>query len=190
MMVHSRKSSCRAFVILFVSVLSVVFASSAIAGSARSIDFDVDEALANFKKEVRGSKNFLKSAKGVLVFPTVIKAGFGIGGEYGEGALRINGKTKEYYNTIAASFGFQIGAQAKTIIIAFMEKRALDQFRDSDGWKVGVDGSVALITLGMGDSLDTTNAKDPVVAFVFGQKGLMYNLTLEGSKFNKLDKKG
>ena len=188
MMLRSRKSSNTALKILFVSVLSLIFVSSAVAGSARSIDYDVDEALANFKREVRGSADFLKNAKGVLVFPSVIKAGFGIGAEYGEAALRVNGKTQEYYNTMAASIGFQIGAQAKTIILAFMEKRALDQFRNSDGWKVGVDGSVALITLGMGDSLDTTNAKEPIVAFVFGQKGLMYNLTLEGSKFNKLNK--
>ncbi|MEE8269538.1 MAG: YSC84-related protein [Nitrospinaceae bacterium] len=188
MMVHSRKSSCRAFAILFISVLSLIFVSSAAAGSAKSIDSDVDEALASFNKEVGGSKDFFKKAKGVLVFPSVIKAGFGFGGEYGEGALRINGKTKEYYNTIAASFGFQIGVQAKTIILAFMEKNALEKFRNSEGWKVGVDGSVALITLGMGDSLDTMNANDPIVAFVFGQKGLMYNLTLEGSKFTKLDK--
>jgi len=166
----------------------MIFISSAVADSAKSIDLDVDEALANFDKQVMGSKDFLKKAKGVLVFPSVIKAGFGLGGEYGEGALRINGKSTGYYNTMAASIGFQIGVQAKTIILAFMKKKALDQFRNSDGWKVGVDGSVALITLGMGDSLDTTNAKEPIVAFVFGQKGLMYNLTLEGSKFNKLDK--
>jgi len=188
MIVRSRKSLLRAFAILFVSVLSLIFVSSAAAGSAKSIDFDVDEALASFKKEVGGSKEFLKKAKGVLVFPTVIKAGFGLGAEYGEGALRINGKSVDYYNTMAASIGFQIGAQAKTIILVFTKSKALDQFRNSDGWKVGVDGSVALITLGMGDSLDTTNAQDPIVAFVFGQKGLMYNLTLEGSKFNKLDK--
>jgi len=188
MKVHSRKALCRAFAILFISALSLIFVSAAVAGSAKSIDFDVDEALASFNKEVGGSKDFLKKAKGVLVFPSVIKAGFGIGGEYGEGALRINGKTKEYYNTMAASIGFQIGVQAKTIILAFMEKKALDKFRHSEGWKVGVDGSVALITLGMGDSLDTINAKNPIVAFVFGQKGMMYNLTLEGSKFNKLDK--
>jgi lipid-binding SYLF domain-containing protein len=188
MKVRLEKASCRAIAVLFVSLLSLMFVSSAIAGSAKSIDYDVNEALAEFDKHVGGSKDFLKKAKGVLVFPSVIKAGFGIGGEYGEGALRINGKSKEYYNTMAASFGFQIGAQAKTIILAFMKKSALEKFRNSEGWKVGVDGSVALITLGMGDSLDTMNANDPIVAFVFGQKGLMYNLTLEGSKFNKLDK--
>jgi len=188
MIVRFRKSFLRAFTVLFVSVLSLMFVASAGAGSAKSIDFDVNEALADFDKQMKGSRGFLKKAKGVLVFPSVIKAGFGIGAEYGEGALRINGKTVDYYNTMAASIGFQIGAQAKTIILAFMEKSALDKFQNSDGWKVGVDGSVALITVGMGDSLDTINAEDPIVAFVFGQKGLMYNLTLEGSKFNKLDK--
>jgi len=188
MKVHSRKSLKRTFAVLFIAVLSLIFASSAAAGSAKSIDFDVDEALASFKKEVGGSKEFLKKAKGVLVFPSVIKAGFGIGIEYGEGALRIKGKSVDYYNTMAASIGFQIGAQAKTIILVFTKNTTLKQFRNSEGWKVGVDGSVALITLGMGDSLDTMNANDPIVAFVFGQKGLMYNLTLEGSKFNKMDK--
>ena len=102
--------------------------------------------------------------------------------------MRIGGKTVDYYNTMAASIGFQLGAQAKSIVMLFMENAALKEFRKSEGWKVGVDGSVALINLGMGDSLDTTNVKDPIVAFVFGQKGLMYNLTLEGSKFNKLKK--
>ena len=188
MKAYFQRSLHRAFEVLFVSVLSLMFVTSASAASAKSIDFDVDEALTEFDKQVKGSKGFLKKAKGVLVFPSVVKAGFGIGGEYGEGALRVNGKSVEYYNTMAASIGFQIGAQAKTIILAFMEKNALDKFRHSDGWKVGVDGSVALITVGMGDSLDTINTKDPIVAFVFGQKGLMYNLTLEGSKFNKLDK--
>jgi lipid-binding SYLF domain-containing protein len=182
------KSSSGPLIILLMTILGLTFASAATAGSAREINVGVDEALKRFNKEVIGSANFLKQAKGVLVFPTVIKAGFGIGGEYGEGALRIKGKTTDYYNSMAASIGFQIGAQAKTIILAFMDAEALQDFRKSEGWKVGVDGSVALITLGMGDSLDTTNVKDPIVAFVFGQKGLMYNLTLEGSKFTRLDK--
>ena len=102
--------------------------------------------------------------------------------------LRIGGKSADYYSTMAASVGFQLGAQAKSIVIIFIKEDALKQFRNSDGWKAGVDGSVALISLGMGDSLDTTNVKDPIVAFVFGQKGLMYNLTLEGSKFTKLQR--
>ena len=122
------------------------------------------------------------------MFPSVYKAGFGFGGEYGEGALRIGGKTVEYFSTIAGSFGFQLGAQKKTLILVFTQKEALKSFRESNGWKAGVDGSVALVTVGIGGSIDTTNIKDPIVAFAFDQKGLMYNLTIEGSKYNKLKK--
>jgi lipid-binding SYLF domain-containing protein len=158
------------------------------AESAKVIDIEVDDALKRFKADIGGAEAFLKTAKAVLVFPEVIKAGIGIGGEYGEGAMRINGKTVDYYNTAAASIGFQLGAQAKTIIIAFMDDTALRKFRNSDGWEAGVDGSVALVTLGAGGTIDTNNIKDPIVAFVFGNKGLMYNLTLEGSKYTKLKK--
>ena len=154
--------------------------------SAKEIDIKVDAALKQFGQEIAGGKEFLKNAKGILVFPSVIKAGFGIGGEYGEGALRIKGKTVDYYSTAAASIGFQIGAQSKKVILVFMQDNALKQFRESSGWEAGFDGSVALVELGAGGSLDTSNIKDPIVGFVFGNKGLMYNLTLEGSKFTKL----
>ncbi len=126
-----------------------------------------------------------ENAEGVLVFPSVIKAGIGFGGEYGEGALRIKGKTVDYYSTVAASIGFQLGAQSKTVILMFMTEKALKKFRDSKGWEVGVDASVALIEVGAGGSLDTTNLKQPILGFIVGQKGLMYNLTLEGSKMTK-----
>ena len=163
-------------------------APTAQADSAKVTDIKVSEALENFKKEVGGAREFLKAAKGILVFPEVYKAGFGIGGEYGEGALLIGGKTVGYYNTAAASIGLQFGAQKKTVILVFMQKSALDKFRKSDGWEAGVDGSVALATLGAGASIDSTNFKKPIVGFVFGNKGLMYNLTLEGSKYSKMKK--
>jgi lipid-binding SYLF domain-containing protein len=124
----------------------------------------------------------------VLVFPTIVKAGFGFGGEYGEGAMRIGGKTTGYYNTVAASFGFQIGAQARSVIIMFMTPEALASFRRVDGWKVGVDGSVAIITIGAGGSIDTDKITSPVVGFVVDPKGLMYNLTLEGSKISRISR--
>ena len=161
---------------------------SAVAATAKEIDVGVDVALEKFEKDVGGAKQFLTSAKGILVFPSVIKAGIGFGGEYGEGALRIDGKSVAYYNTIAGSFGFQLGAQAKTVVIAFLEQDALDKFQKSEGWKVGVDGSVAVVTLGAGTSLDTSKMNQPIVGFILDQKGLMYNLTLEGSKFTKLNK--
>jgi lipid-binding SYLF domain-containing protein len=173
---------------ILVGLVLMFSANMAYAKTAREIDVSVDVALERFNKEIPGADSFIKKAKGVLIFPSVIKVGIGIGGEYGEGALRIGGKTVDYYSTMAASIGFQLGAQAKSIVLVFSQADALKQFRNSDGWKAGVDGSVALITLGMGDSLDTTNVQDPIVAFVFGQKGLMYNLTLEGSKFSKLER--
>ena len=148
-------------------------AQNLFAASAREIDESVDVALEKFYKEVPGSQAFTKKAIAVLVFPSVIKAGIGLGAEYGEGAMRIGGKTIDYYNTMTASIGFQLGAQAKSIVMLFMEKAALKEFQNSEGWEEGVDGSVALINLGMGDYLDTINVKDPIVAFVFGQKGLI-----------------
>ena len=166
----------------------LVVPASLYAASAAVIDVSVDETLEIFKSDVNGSEVFLNQAAGILVFPRVIKVGIGIGGETGEGALRIGGKTVDYYRTSAGSFGFQLGAQAKAVLIAFMAKDALEKFQNSAGWKVGVDGSVALIDIGAGKSIDTHNIKDPVVGFVFNSKGLMYNLTLEGSKFTKLDK--
>ena len=176
-------------VIMLLALYPIAFQpSESYAETAKEINVGVDVALKNFYKNVKGAKRFLKSAKGVLVFPSVYKAGFGIGGEYGEGALRIADRTVEYYSTMAASFGFQLGAQKKTLILVFTQKDALENFRESNGWKAGVDGSVALVTVGIGKSIDTTNIKDPIVAFVFNQKGLMYNLTLEGSKFSKIEK--
>jgi lipid-binding SYLF domain-containing protein len=158
------------------------------AGSAAEIDQEVDQVLVRFKTEVGGGDKLLRSADAVLVFPSVLKAGFGIGGEYGEGALRISGKSVAYYSTAAASIGFQIGAQSKAVIIVFLDNKALASFRHADGWEVGVDGSVALVEVGIGGSIDSTNIKDPVIGFVLTNAGLMFNLTLEGSKFTKLDK--
>jgi lipid-binding SYLF domain-containing protein len=172
----------------FLFLLLAMGASPAWAASSAEIDAGVNETLARFSKEVAGADAFLKSAKGALVFPKVYKAGIGIGGEYGEGALRIGGKTVDYYSTAAASIGFQLGGQVKSIIILFMQEEALRKFRDSEGWKVGVDGSIALVDIGAGRELSTQTIKDPIVAFIFDQKGLMYNLTLEGSKFTKLVK--
>ncbi len=170
-------------------VLAAACAPAVYAASATEIDRGVNHTLQRFTEEVHGANNFLSIAKGVLVFPKVYKAGIGIGGEYGEGALRIGGRTVAYYNTVAGSVGFQLGAEAKSIVIIFTDEKALEKFRHSEGWKVGVDGSVALVDVGIGKSIDTNTIKDPVIGFVFGQKGLMYNLTLEGAKFNKIDKK-
>ena len=165
-----------------------IFVGTSYAASKDEIDIKVSASLENFKVEVLGAEKFLEKAEGVLVFPDVVKVGFGIGGEYGEGALLIKGKTVDYYNTAAASIGFQFGAQFKTVMLIFLKKDALDKFRNSSGWEAGVDGSVALIELGAGKDINTMNLQDPIVGFVFSNKGLMYNLTLEGSKITRLNK--
>jgi lipid-binding SYLF domain-containing protein len=172
----------------FTIVAAMLLAGSVLAASAAKLDLEANEALDVFREEVKGSEVFLNQAAGYLVFPRVIKIGIGIGAETGEGVLRVGGQTIDYYRTSAGSFGLQLGAQAKSIVIVFMTKDSLQKFRDSSGWKVGIDGSVALIDLGAGKTIDSHNISDPVVGFIFGSKGLMYNLTLEGSKFSKLDK--
>jgi lipid-binding SYLF domain-containing protein len=183
-----RITTTAAAVILFVLIISPCLSPGAQARTAKEIDVSVDVAMDRFKNEVPGAKEFLKEAKGVLVIPNVIRVGFGLGGEYGEGALLIDGKTVDYYSLGAGSFGFQIGAQSKNVVIIFMDQNALTKFRDSLGWKGGVDGSVALIDAGAGRSIDSNNIQDPIVGFVFGVKGVMVNLSLEGAKFTKLTK--
>jgi lipid-binding SYLF domain-containing protein len=155
------------------------------AASASEINREVDKALARFQ-QFDGARAYLDIARGVLVFPKVYMAG--IGGEYGEGALRVDGKTVDYYSTAAASIGFQPRAQAKTLIVVFTREDALNQFRTSAGWKVGVDGAVVLVDLGADKAVEPPRIKDPVVGFVFGQKGLMYKVTLEGAQFTRLRK--
>jgi lipid-binding SYLF domain-containing protein len=164
------------------------FGGRVYAKTAKEIDASVDVALERFHKQVAGAKEFAKNAKGLLVLPSVKKAAFIVGGEYGEGALRIDGKTAGYYNLVSGSFGLQIGAQAKDIIIAFMTDEALTAFRASEGWEAGVDGNIALITVGAGGRLDTTTVRDPIVGFVFDVKGLMADVSLKGAKITKLDK--
>jgi len=175
---------------LMSSIIALVFLfpAAGFAASAAEIDERANEAIANFQKEVNGAEVFLNQAAGYLVFPRVIKVGIGLGAETGEGALRVGGRTAGYYRTTSGSFGLQLGAQAKSIVIAFMTNESLSKFQNSSGWQIGVDGSVALIDLGAGKQINTGNIKDPVVGFIFGAKGLMYNLTLEGTKISQLNK--
>jgi lipid-binding SYLF domain-containing protein len=163
-------------------------APAAQAASREEIDANVREAIQNLYKHSSAAKELAAKAAGMLVFPSVYKAGIGIGGEYGEGALVIGGKITAYYSTAAASVGFQLGAQKKSEVILFMSQRELEKFRNSDGWKAGVDGSVALATLGAGGEIDTETAKKPIIGFIFSNKGLMYNLTFEGSKITEIKK--
>lgn len=167
-------------------IASFAFQGTAEAASKAKIDRRVNKALAEFREDVRGADSVLARAKGVLVFPRITKGGFGVGGEYGEGALRVGGRTVGYYSTASGSIGFQIGLQGRSQILVFLDQEALNKFRASENWKIGVDGSVTVITVGAGGEVDSQNINQPVVAFIFDSKGLMYNLSLEGSKISRI----
>jgi lipid-binding SYLF domain-containing protein len=172
----------RAFSVILIAALAVIVTL----GSSNAAGGSVRQTLDRLFRHVPGSQDLLARSAGVLVFPTVVKAGFGVGGEYGEGELLIRGRPVGRYNTIAGSIGFQFGAQARSVIIVFMTPEALDSFSRVDGFKVGVDGSVAILTVGAGGSIDTDKITSPVVGFILDPQGLMYNLTLEGSKITRL----
>lgn len=174
--------------ILGAILLATIPAGVSYAKSPREIDTSVQVCLERFYKQVKGAKEFTKGAKGLLVMPSVVKAGLVVGGEYGEGALQVGGKTAGYYNLVGGSYGFTLGGQSQDILIAFMTDEALKKFQESKGWEVGVDANVAMIKVGAGGDLSTTTVKDPVVGFAFDTKGLMADLSLKGAKFTKLKK--
>jgi lipid-binding SYLF domain-containing protein len=156
------------------------------ASKRQSIDASVDGTMSRLYSTVKGSHELVSKARGVLVFPSVLQAGFIVGGQYGEGSLRVGGSTVGYYSTISGSFGLQAGAQSKAIIFLFMTQDALDKFRNADGWSVGADASVALVKMGANGAIDTNTATAPVEVFVLTNTGLMGDLSLQGTKVSRL----
>lgn len=171
---------------VFTVFLLALAAPASRADDRAAIDSGSVQALVELRAHSADAGHLLDQAAGVLVFPDVVKMGFGVGGEYGEGSLLVPGKPTTYFVTAGASFGLQAGIQKKSQVILFLTQEALKKFQNSMGWKVGVDGSVALIKLGVDGSLDTNNIKESVVGFIFSNTGLMYNLTLEGSKITRI----
>lgn len=159
---------------------------SAKAMTAAEIDLEVREALAKLYEHSETARDFGAVAKGILVFPDVYKAGFIVGGQFGEGALLKNGKTAGYYNTIEASYGLQAGIQAFGYVLFFLQDSALEYLDKSDGWEMGVGPSLVIVNKGFAGSMTTTTAKDDIYAFTFDQKGLMGGLGLKGSKITRI----
>ncbi|HZZ09421.1 MAG TPA: YSC84-related protein [Paraburkholderia sp.] len=152
----------------------------------QSIDASVDGTMSRLFTTVKGSRELVSKARGVLVFPSVLQVGFIVGGQYGEGSLRVGGASVGYYSTISGSFGLQAGAQSKALIFLFMTQDALDKFRNADGWSAGGDASVALIKMGANGTIDTTTATAPVEAFILTNAGLMGDISLSGTKVSRL----
>ncbi|MBN3751355.1 hypothetical protein G3N95_00265 [Paraburkholderia sp. Tr-20389] len=171
----------------FPTAMRVAAAAESDTAKRQEIDAKVRGTLSKLYSTVKGSKELVAKANGVLVFPSVIKVGFVAGGEYGEGSLHAGGKTVGYYKTISGSFGLQAGAQSKAIVFLFMTHDALSNFRNSKGWSVGGEGSVALLKVGANGEIDTTTATAPVEAIVMTNAGLMGDVSLAGTKVSRLN---
>ncbi|WP_213295521.1 BPSL1445 family SYLF domain-containing lipoprotein [Paraburkholderia sacchari] len=152
----------------------------------QAIDASVDGTMSRLYQTVPGARELVGKARGVLVFPQVTQAGIGIGGEHGDGALRVGGSTVGYYSTTGASVGATLGMQSKSVIYLFMTQEALDKFRNSSGWAAGGDASVAIAKVGANGTIDTTTATKPVEVFVLTNSGLIGDLSLGTTKISPL----
>lgn len=166
----------------------LLFTQFTVAQTAQELDAKVDSAIVKFKQEVPGGTNFLPKVKGYLVFPSVIKAGLIVGGKYGEGALRINGKTQHYYDMTSASIGLQAGAQEYSMLIAFLSEESLNNFINSNGWEAGVDGTITISDWGKSKDISSMSFEKPIIAFIYGEKGYMASISIAGTKFRRIVK--
>ena len=173
---------------LIAALVAGTFAGAQQAVAAGGVDDDVKAALKKLYASEPVAKMIGAKAKGILVFPNIVKAGFMVGAQYGEGALVRNGKIVGHYNSLAGSYGFQAGAQAFGYAMFLMNDNALEYLNKSDGWEIGVGPSVVILDKGKAKSLTTTTLQDDVYAFVFSQKGLMAGVGLQGSKISRVDR--
>jgi lipid-binding SYLF domain-containing protein len=171
---------------LLLAIFILVAPRVSTAATAGEIDRDVDGALQTLYRTTPAAKNLAKVAKAILVFPDVIKAGLIVGGQYGEGALRVGGKTTGYYRTVSASYGFQAGAQSFGYALFFIDNDGLQYLNKSQGWEIGVGPSIVVVDEGIARSLTTTTAQSGIYAFIFEQKGLMAGIGIQGSKITRI----
>ena len=174
------------FFSLLTLCLTLILSTELSAKSMNEIDAAIESSLTRFTEEIKGGNAYLQGARGVLVIPRMWKAGVLIGFEFGEGALIVDGVKVQYYKALTTSLGIQVGVGSKDLIILFFDDTAMDNFLYSSGWEVGVDGAVALFTRGAAGASDTITFKDPIIGFVFGQKGLIAGVSIEGTKFTKI----
>jgi len=169
-------------------ILGLVSSGSVWAKTAEEIDTEANQALDTLYSESSAAKELGAKARGILVFPSITKGGVIVGGEYGEGVLRVNGKSQGYYSSASGSLGLQLGISSRSLVFMFMTEEALKAFTSASGWEAGVDADVTVVDVGATGSLDTTTAKAPVIAFNFGEEGLMAGVSVEGTKVTKLDR--
>jgi len=169
------------------AAVALLLSSVSFAATKAEIDERVHGTMQQFYKLNPAHRELVGRAKGVLVFPHITKGGVGVGGQFGEGALRIDGKNVSYYSITSASVGLTLGLAKHKEVILFMTQEALDKFTTSHGWTIGADTAVAVLDKGAGGDYDTQTLQRPILGFVFGTKGLIGDVSLNGSKVNKLD---
>jgi len=179
----------KSFVGALVMAYFVLAGQSAMAATAAEISKESQAALKTLYAKVPKAKELGSKALAVLVFPNVIKAGLGVGGQFGDGALIKGGKTVAYYNTAGASVGLQAGAQKYGYALFFMNANALQQIDKAEGFDIGVGPTVVVLDEGAAKSMTTTTMKDDIYAFIFSQKGLMAGLGIQGNKITKINPK-
>jgi lipid-binding SYLF domain-containing protein len=174
-------------IIFGLAAFGITGPGAAEAASKAQIDRDADTALQQLYAGTPVARMLAKEAKGILVFPSIVKAGFIVGVQGGNGALRKQGKTVGYYNTASASYGLQAGIQKFGYALIFMSESALRYLEKSDGWEIGVGPSIVIVDAGVAKSLTTTTAKKEIYAFFFHQRGLMAGLGLQGTKITRIN---
>ncbi len=161
--------------------------SASSAEQRQSLNSAANATLSRLYEAAPQSKDLVARAKGVLVFPDVLSGSFIVGAEHGKGVLRVGGANAGYYSTTAGSIGFQAGAQSKAMILLFMTEESLNKFRNSSGWTVGADATVAVVNIGANGRIDTNTAQQPIVGFVMNNGGLMAGVSLAGTKISKIE---
>jgi lipid-binding SYLF domain-containing protein len=169
-----------------VALVVALVGTAAVAADTAAIDKAVSATLDRFYALSDNNRSLAQSAAGVLVFPSITKAGIGVGGEHGDGALLKNGKTVGYYSISGASIGLTLGVSHHSQVILFNTPQALDKFVKGGDWSIGADASVAVMKKGAGGNYDTQTLNKPVLDFVFGEKGLMGDASLQGAKVSKI----
>ena len=177
------KHSVAVMSLMLVSLFAI---TTAVADNKEEIDRSVSETLAKFYAQNPKHQELADRAAGILVFPRVTKGGAGIAGEVGEGVLQVKGKTVDYYKLTSGSVGLTLGMASRSQIVMFMTQESLDKFTKSKGWKVGVDAGVAVASMGAGGEYDSKTMQQPIIGFAFGEKGLIGDLSFEGSKITKI----
>jgi lipid-binding SYLF domain-containing protein len=171
---------------LAMAAILTLYVAPALAASAKEIDQKATATLQKLYASTPEAKTLAAKAKGILIFPSIVKGGFIIGGQFGDGALRVNGTTVSYYRSVAGSYGLQAGVQSFGYVLMFMDEASLEYLDKSDGWEIGSGPSVVVVDKGAGKTLSSTTLRSGVYAFIFGQKGLMAGIGLQGSKITKI----